>query len=123
MSSAVVGMSGKILIGTEVTEIRNWSIDRNADAVDSTSMSSSGKREFKVGVTSWSGSFETINYVSLHGSAAIGSFYTGTAASSTTPVYAGTVIITNAGVATSFDGLVVYAHTFQGSGACSPTVS
>jgi predicted secreted protein len=116
-------MFGKILIGSEVTEIRNWNIDRGADAIDATSMSSGGKKEFKVGLTSWNGSFETINYVNLHGSVAIGSFYTGTAASTTTPVFAGTVIITNAGVATPHDNMVAYAHTFQGSGVCTPTTS
>jgi hypothetical protein len=123
MSNAVVGMLGKVMFGTEVTEIGAWSIERGADAIDSTSMSSGGKKEFKVGLTSWNGSFETINYVNLHGSVGVGSFYTGTAASSTTPVFAGTVIITNAGVAAPHDNLVRYAHTFQGSGICTPTIS
>ena len=124
MSDAVSGQNGKILFtGGTIIEIRNWNIARPADALDTTSMSSGGWKENKIGLKGWSGDFEVIKYVDLHGSQALGSFYVGTAAGTTTPVFAGTISITDAGIATPYDNIVAYRHTFQGSGPCTATVS
>ena len=124
MSSAVTGTIGKVIVaGSEVVEIRNWTIDRNMDSPETSSMTSAGNREYKGGMKGWSGSFETVKYVNLHGTEAVGSFQVGATASASTPIFAGTVLITNAPVNVPFEDTVAYAHTFQGSGPCTPTVS
>lgn len=125
MSDAVTGKTGKVLIeGTgEILEIRNWTMDRNLDTPETSSMSSNGWREFKAGMKGWSGSFETIKFVDLHGTEAVGSFYVGAAASGSEPIFSGTVNITNAPANVPFDDTVAYAHTFQGSGPLTVATS
>jgi len=122
MSNAVTGKSGKVTIGSEVVAIRNWTIDRNMDVPETSSMSSNGHREFKAGMKGWSGSFETVTYVDLHGTESLGTFYVGSAATASTPTFTGTVLVTNAPINVPYDDAVAYAHTFQGSGACTPAV-
>jgi len=114
MSNAVVGMFGKVVFaGAEVLEIENWEVTPKADAPETSTMSSGGNREYKIGMKGWSGSFATIAPVNLVGSVGVGSFQVGTAAS---PVYSGTVLITQNAIAATYDGIVKYSHTFQGSG-------
>lgn len=122
-SQGVTGKSGKVEIGAEVVDIRNWDIAQPVDAVETTSMSSGGNGEFAVGISRWSGSFETLDWVDLSGTQTVGSFYTGAAATASTPVFAGTVIVTDAGIAVPYDGVVAYRHTFQGSGPLAVTVA
>jgi len=125
MSNAAIGKVGKILLtGATVVEIRNWSIDRDVDQIDTSSMSSGGNREFKPGMAKWSGSFETIAYVDLVTiQNVIGSFFVGSAASTLTPCYAGTVNISKAPVEVPYDKEVAYKHAFVGSGPCTVTTS
>jgi len=124
MSNAVVGKSGKVIFSnSEVVAIKNWKIDRNTDAVETSSMSSGGNRSYKGGMKDWGGSFETNEFVDLAGQTAVGSFSVGTAAATSTPIFSGTVIITNAPVDAAFDGVVAYAHTFKGSGPCAVTTT
>jgi len=118
MSDAVTGIIGKVgIVGSgEILEIRNWTMDRNLDVPETSSMSSGGNREYKAGMKGWAGSFETIKFVDLHGTEAVGTFQVGASASASTPVFTGTILITNAPVNVPFDDTVAYAHTFQGSG-------
>jgi hypothetical protein len=121
MSEAVPGKYGKVVIvGTgEVLEIESWDIARPQDVLDASSMSSNGHREKKFGMDDWNGSFTTKKAVDLRGIVAVGSFFTGSAATSSTPAYSGTILISDAGINTPFEELVKWNHTFEGSGACT----
>jgi len=127
MSSAVTGKEGRVKFPTttEVTEIRNWQIDRPMDTPETSSMSSNSNREYKSGMKGWTGSFETIKFVDLAGSEAVGTFSVGSAAAATasTPRFSGTVLITNAPIEVPYDDTVSYKHTFQGSGPLTPAVA
>jgi predicted secreted protein len=124
MSDAVVGLRGKVTFsGTEITEIQKWSITPTGKEINTSSMSSGGNYEYKMGMKGWSGSFDTIKYLNLHGSTAIGSFFVGSVASTNEPVYHGTVLITSIPITTDYDDKVVWSHSFQGSGALTIAVS
>lgn len=124
MSDAVAGYSGQVKFGGNVVaEVRNWTLSRATKALDATSMSSNGWREKKAGIREFSGSFEMLKYLDIAGSSAVGSFYTGTAAGSTTPVFSGTILITDEPTECPFDDLVVYKVTFEGSGSVTAAVS
>ena len=125
MSDAVTGKDGKVLIvGTgEIVEIRNWTLNRPMETPDATSMSSGGVREKKPGIKDGSGSFETINFQDLQGLEAVGSLQVGAAATASTPIFAGTILITDAPVETPYDDIVSYKHTFECSGPITVTVT
>jgi predicted secreted protein len=122
-STAVTGKNGKVIIGAEVAEIRNWKIARPQDTHDTSSMSSGGNREKKHGMKDWNGTFETIKYVDLSGTSVVASFYVGASATASTPIYSGTILISDAPVNVPYDDVVNYEHAFEGSGPCTPATS
>lgn len=123
-SNAVVGMSGKVIFsGAEVVEVTDWGVEPVADTPETSSMSSGGNREYKIGMKGWTGNFNTNNFINLNASVAVGSFYVGSAAASYNPVYSGTVLIKSAPVAATYDGIVKYSHTFQGSGPLTVSIT
>jgi len=122
MSDAVTGKSGKVKFptSTEVTEIRNWTLNRPMETPDATSMSSGGNREKKAGIRDWSGTFETIKFVDLAGQEAVGTLMVdGSGATASTPQFSGTMLISDAPVEVPYDDIVAYKHTFEGSGPCT----
>ena len=123
MSNAVSGQSGSVNVGGTVVEVVKWDITPTTDHLNATSMSSGGWKEGKLGLKGWSGNFETRVWTNFFGSSGVGSFYVGTAASSTTPVFSGTVLFQNNAVAVPHDNLTTYNYTFTGSGSLTITVS
>lgn len=56
---AITGTGGSANIGAnKIAEIANWSLDMEADDVDTTTFDSNGWKEFLAGLKEWSGSME-----------------------------------------------------------------
>ena len=119
-TGAKTGKGGSVTIGSAVAEVTAWNISHTVDAVEATSMDSSGKGEYIPGIERWSGSFNTLKVLNKTGSQAAATFDTlaGTAAV-TSPRYSGAIIITDEPVAVPVDGRIEFAYTFQGTGTCT----
>jgi hypothetical protein len=119
-TSAKAGKAGRVQVGATVTEVTGWTLDRTTDALDATSMASSGNREFIDGLFGWTGTFTSLTFINKTGSQASATFdvLAGTPAA-TTPRFSGAIIITNEPVACEVGGVVQYAYTFTGTGACT----
>lgn len=118
-TSAVSGKAGVVNIGGSVSEAFDWSMDRNTEALEATSFDSSGNREYVDGLFGWGGSFSTYIFLNQTGTQAAATFQTGAAAGTATPKFTGSILITNEPIACAVDGIVSYAYTFQGTGACT----
>lgn len=116
MSQAVTGQNGTVTFGSKVAEVKGFSVNTDCNTPDITSTDSNGWAEFLAGIKSWSGSFEALTCVNLVGSTGVGSFAVGTAASASTPIFSGTVIVKGPSVALAVEGEVRYSYNFQGSG-------
>jgi predicted secreted protein len=119
MTNAVTGKAGVVTIGATVNEVTAWNVDRTTEAVDVTSMSSSGNGEYVAGLFRWNGAFTTLNILNKTGSQAAASFDVGATRSAYLPRVSGAIIITNEPVNCPVDGRVEYGYTFQGTGACT----
>ena len=119
VTSAVSGKAGVVNVGGALGEITQWQMDRNVEALEATSMSSSGNREFIDGLFGWSGSFTALDFVNQTGTQAAATFQVGATVTAALPKFTGSIIITNEPVATPVDGRVEYAYTFTGTGACT----
>jgi len=111
----VSGWGGDLLAPGIIAGVREWSIDYNADALDSSGFDGGQPKTFKTGQTEWSGSFNGFkDGVPL----AIGAELAGEFQESAvgTQVWTGQIIITNIGAGAAVDGLVTYNYTFQGTG-------
>ncbi len=117
-TTAVSGKAGVVNIGGVVTEVTEWTLEHNVEALEATSMSSGGNREFVAGLEDWSGTFTTQALLNKTGAQAAATFQVGAAAAAATPVFSGAIIITNEPVATPVGGdTVKYAYTYQGTEA------
>lgn len=122
-TSAVSGKAGIVSIGATVNEVTQWSMDRTVEALDATSMSSAGHKEFVAGLDGWTGTFTTLAFVNKTGSQAAATFQVGAAASAANPKFTGAIIITNEPVAVDVGGVVNYAYSFTGTAACTPATA
>lgn len=117
ITSAVTGLAGVVNIGGAFAEVTAFTIDRNTEAVEATSFDSSGNREFVAGLFGWSGTFRTLRLANKTGAQAAATFQVAAAAGTSTPTFAGALIITNEPVSTPVDGIVEYNYTFTGTAA------
>lgn len=128
------GSNGKVMVKsgsdtlTAVAAVRSWTATFTRDTVEDTSMNNAGYRTHKKGLQSWSGSMEIVYDDSTSSvvqtaldpdtdDAVVVEFYPDEAVAGT--VFSGTVIVTEFGVSSSFDGLVTATCSFQGTGAPS----
>ena len=118
-TSAVTGKAGVVNIGGALSEVFNWQMDRNTEAVEATSFDSSGNREYVAGLFGWAGSFSSYTFSNKTGAQAAATFQVGASADTSNPKFTGSIIITNEPVSVPVDGAVEYAYTFQGTGACT----
>lgn len=131
------GSGGKVMIksGTDtltaIAAVRSWSVSLTRDTVEDTSMASGGVRTFKKGLQSWSGSMEII-YDDTTGVVVQTALNPNTNTAVTVELYAdaagndqftGTIIVTEFGASVAFDGLMTATVSFQGTGACTATIS
>ncbi len=132
--ATVHGNGGTVKIGTTaIAEIRNFTLNRNADTVDTTTMGTVA-RTFTSSLTSWDGSVSALWDPDDAGQilgvlpAAIGTEVTlvmapeGDATSGDV-WYTGTAIITSAPISTPHDEMVTIEFTFQGTGTLTETTT
>lgn len=117
VTAAVTGKAGIVNIGGVVAEVTQWSMDRNSEAVEATSMSSAGNQEFIVGLFGWSGTFTTLAFLNKTGAQAAATFQVGASASAANPVFTGAIILTNEPVTVPVEGRTEYAYSFTGTAA------
>jgi hypothetical protein len=99
----------------EIDGIKAWSLDYTADTLETTDFGSAGVKEYIIGGSGWSGSFDGFkDGVPL----SIGSEVYLTLGESATAYQAwiGKAIITGAHPNTSSDGIVTYSYDYQGTG-------
>lgn len=116
MSQAVSGKSGSVEFSSKLAEVKGFTLNADCNTPDVTSTDSNGWAEFVAGVKSWSGSFDTLVCVDLVGSVGVGSFKVGTAASASTPIFTGTIIVKGPSATLAVEGEVRYSYNFQGTG-------
>lgn len=116
----LAGKSGDVTVGgTPIGDVKSWSLDYTVDALEVTDMDDAGVRAYIPGCSGWSGSVE----VNKDGAPeTIGSEIALILLESDTAnqCWTGQAIITGISVATSFDGVVSYTYSFQGTGALTP---
>ena len=100
----------------ELDGMKSWTLDYTADTLETTDFGSAGVKEYIIGGSGWSGSFEGMkDGVPL----SIGSevYLTLGESSTASQNWIGKVIITGAHPNTSADGIVTYSYDYQGTGA------
>lgn len=147
--ATLTGNNGKIILGgtnavsstvtnsggTELIQIKNYSLDLKADTIETTSMMND-TRQYVKGLAGWSGSADVLFDSATFGNAALNLAASGTAVGAvptsavffleslgfpSTKAFSGTIIITGFNVKSSMDGLVEATLSFQGSGALAYT--
>jgi predicted secreted protein len=100
----------------EVDGIKSWTIDYNADALETTDFGAAGVKEYIIAGSGWSGSFEGYKDGVPLG---IGSAIILALGESLTPgqQWIGDAFITGVSANVAHDGVVSYSYTFQGTGA------
>ena len=116
----LAGHAGDVYIAAaQVAGIKEWSLDYAATALDSSGFDGGQAKEFIIGQTEWSGSFDGFKDGAP---LAIGSSVSAEFQESATVTqkWTGTVYITDITPGTAVDGIVTYGYSFQGTGALTP---
>jgi len=118
------GADGVVKVGTSaVAEVRSFEISEKADTIDDTVMGDTAK-SFQVGLTEWEGTitcFWDETDTTGQGALTVGASVTlnlypeGDQVGDT--YFTGTAVITEAGLSTSFDGMVERTFSVKGQGA------
>ena len=100
----------------ELDGMKSWTIDYTADTLETTDFGSAGVKEYIIGGSGWTGSFEGLKDGAPLG---IGAevYLTLGESSTASQNWIGKVIITGAHPNTSSDGIVTYSYDYQGTGA------
>jgi predicted secreted protein len=122
---AVSGKGGGVYVGVnKVAEITNWTLDIEADMLESTNFDSNGWREYIAGLKGWTGSFEGQWKMSdINGQKALqDALLGGTTVSIKLDVngtnnYTGSAFISTQGIETPVDDIVSVSFDFQGTAA------
>jgi len=125
-NNAMAGMYAQIKLGAgSMLECKDWDITPTAKALDATTFDSQSWEEVKMGLRGWSGTFTTQNLsqTSYLGTIIVGSFYTGTAASSLTPVYTGTLMVETMPITVPVADIIHLKFTFKGTGPLTPVIA
>ena len=112
----VAGYGGDLLAPGIIAGVREWNIDYQAAALDSSGFDGGQPKSFIAGQTEWSGSF---NGFKDGAPLAIGTILAAEFQESAvaTQKWTGNIIITNIRPAAAVDGIVAYGYDFQGTGA------
>ena len=100
----------------ELDGMKSWTLDYTADTLETTDFGSAGAKEYIIGGSGWSGSFEGFKDGVPLGIGSEVYLVLGESATASQN-WIGKVIITGAHPATSADGIVTYAYDYQGTGA------
>lgn len=110
----ISGKAGYVDTGSTVAGIKSWTLDYNADMLETTDFGDAGVKSFIAGCTGWSGTFEGYKDGAPQG---IGTSITLKLYENATYFWTGTAFITGVSASTAFDGVDSYSYTFQGTGA------
>jgi predicted secreted protein len=123
---AITGENGGVSVdggSSTLADLDSWTINENADTLETTDFDSSGEREYLAGLTDWDGSFSGRWEPSQAGAVTVGSTVTLQLDLNTTYNYSGSAIITGKSVDTNVDGTVDVSYDFQGTATLSETTS
>lgn len=112
----VAGYGGALHCPGAIVGVREWAIDYVAAALDTSGYDGGQDKTFIAGMKEWSGTFSGFKDGAPLG---IGTILAAELRESgvATQKWVGNIYITNVGAASSVDGLVTYAYSFQGTGA------
>jgi predicted secreted protein len=133
--ASLTGNAGVVSIdGTNIAEVRSYSIEITSDTIESTTMagSNSGRTYFK-GLSSFSGSVDVYWDASHFSTADLDGLINGDVGAATSEVnlivypegtgsnWNGTIIPTGYSISASFDGMIEASISFQGDGQLTYT--
>ena len=112
----IAGYGGDLLAPGIIAGIREWSLDYTAAAIDTSGFDGGQAKNFTVGQTEWSGSFNGFKDGAplAIGTEIVAEFQESGVA---TQKWSGTIVITSIKPDTAVDGVVSYGYEFQGTGA------
>jgi len=112
------GVTGTVtLVGGYVTNVKAWTMDHNADMLDTTDFTSTGPRTFLGGLTQWSGSY-TCNYDATVIAVAPGAAAAALVLTALTgQTFSGNAILESYSINASVEGTPEFTANFQGTGA------
>jgi len=110
----LAGKNGYVDTGSTVAGINSWSIDYEADALETTDFGDVGVKSYIIGGSGWSGSFEGYKDGVPQGLA--GASVTLSLYEDATYLWTGDAFITGVHASSSHDGIVSYSYDFQGTG-------
>jgi len=113
-TTAIAGHGGSLVGPTGVTEIVSWSADVTQEALDATSMASTGWREFIIGLSGVTGSASCQGSAIPTAGASAGTLKTKATGGST---LTGSVLISRVGVSVPVDGKITYDVDFSFTGS------
>ena len=122
-STAVSGKSGRVIIGTTASEVLEWNLNRTVDALDVTSMSSAGHKQYIAGLDGADGSMTTNQFLNKTGAQGTVTLGVGSTAASNAPDITGAIIITTEGIAVPVDDKVGYSYDFVFNSTATVAVS
>lgn len=122
----LAGKNGKLMVGaapgvTDVLGVTSWTLDTDADALETTDFASSGHRDYVPGNDGGSGSYEanwetTLTPVESPPDLVVGGFVDFNLYIDATHYVAFTAIVTGLSISCPQPGVVTYSGTFQVSG-------
>lgn len=133
-NSALVGNAGVISVdGTNVAEVRNYSIEMTTDTIETTSMGGANSgRTYVKGLSTFSGSADVYFDATHFSTADLDGLVNGDVGASSVALivypegtgsnWGGNIIVTGYSLTASFDGLIEASVSFQGDGQLTYTV-
>ena len=130
-NSALVGNAGVISVdGTNVAEVRNYSIEMTTDTIETSTMGAANSgRTYVKGLSTFSGSADVYWDATHFSTADLDGLVNGDVGASSVALIAypegtganwnGNIIITGYSISGSFDGLIEASVSFQGDGQLS----
>lgn len=117
-TTAIAGFDGSLTGPTGLVEVKNWKLDVTTEALDATSMSSGGYKEFVEGLKGASGSFTSQGTaIPARGLSAMTLKTKSTGGATIT----GSAIVNSVSVGDPVDGLVTYDGSFVFTGSVGIT--
>lgn len=133
--ASLTGNAGVISIGgTNVAEVRSYSIEVTSDTIENTVMTDNS-RQYVPGLSSFSGSADVYWDATHFSTADLDGLIQGTVGDATDVValivyptgsganWAGNIVLTGYSISASFDGMIEASVSFQGTGALTYTAS
>ena len=111
------GTAGQVDAASNVTGCKSWTLDYTVGIVDTTDFADAGVRSILPSVSQWSGSFDAIKDGVPLGLAGASISIALKETQTATQKWTGSAYITGVAASVSYDGIVTYAYTFEGTGA------